>query len=103
MYSKDGTFCTMTTGADRKQAAAAPTDEERVQLFKTMFAYCGAYRVDGSRLFTKSDVAWTPNWTKRETSAAFTIDGKLMTTESSPFIAQLDGVEVIAVNVYEKE
>ena len=61
MYTKEGTFCTMATGIDRKQGASAPTDEERVGLFKTMYAYCGTYRVDGSKLMGRADVAWTPN------------------------------------------
>lgn len=41
VYSKDGTFCTMTTGADRKQAAAAPTDEERVSCSKPCLPIAG--------------------------------------------------------------
>jgi hypothetical protein len=65
-YTKEGTFCTMATGINREQGAVAPTDEERIELFKTMYAYCGTYRVDGSKLFAQPDVAWTPNWTKRE-------------------------------------
>ena len=77
MYTKEGTFCTMATGVDRKQGAGAPTDEERVGLFKTMYAYCGKYRVDGSKLVAQPDVAWTPNWTKQEHSASWKVDGKI--------------------------
>ncbi len=43
----------MTTAADRKQVALAPTDEERVGLFKTMYAYCGTYRIDGPKFITE--------------------------------------------------
>ena len=57
MYTKEGTFCTMATGVDRKQGAGAPTDEERVALFKSMYAYCGTYRVDGLKLLGQPDVA----------------------------------------------
>ena len=73
MYTKEGTFCTMATGVDRKQGAGAPTDEERVALFKSMYAYCGTYRVHGSKLLGQPDVAWTPNWAKQEHNA--TVEG----------------------------
>ena len=103
MYTREGTFCTMATGTDRKQGAAAPTDEERVGLFKTMYAYCGTYRIDGSKLFAQPDVAWTPNWTKQEHNASWKVDGKVLTVETLPFKSQLDGVDVVAIVEYEKE
>lgn len=102
-YTKEGTFCTMATGADRKQGAGVPTDEERVGLFKTMYAYCGTYRVDGTKLLAQPDVAWTPNWTKGEHNASWKVDGKVLTIETLPFKSQLDGVDVVAITEYEKE
>ena len=75
VYTKEGTFCTMATGIDRKQGAVAPTDEERVELFKTMYAYCGTYRLDGSKLLAQPDVAWTSNWTKREHNSSWNVNG----------------------------
>lgn len=103
MYTKEGTFCTMATGIDRKQAAVAPTDEERVGLFKTMYAYCGTYRLDGSKLLAQPDVAWTPNWTKGEHNASWKVDGKVLSIETLPFKSQLDGVDVVAIVEYVKE
>src|SRR5689334_8700758 len=84
MYTKEGTFCTMATGIDRKQGTGAPTDEERIGLFKSMYAYCGTYRVDGSKLLGQPDVAWTPNWTKREHNSSWKIEGKMLTVETLP-------------------
>lgn len=103
IYTKEGTFCTMTTGVDRKQSAAAPTDAERVSLFKIMYAYCGTYRADGQKLITQPDVAWTPNWTQRPGNLSWKLDGKILSVESSPFKSQLDGVDVVTVLEFEKE
>jgi hypothetical protein len=103
VYTKEGSFCTMATGVDRKQGAGAPSDEERVGLFKTMYAYCGTYRVEGSKLFGKSDVAWTPNWAKQEHNATWKVDGKTLVIETMPFKSQLDGVDVVAIVEYERE
>ena len=38
------------------------TDEERAQAFRTMIGYSGRYRVDGSTIATKVDVAWNESW-----------------------------------------
>ena len=103
VYTKEGTFCTMTTGADRKQSAGAPTDDERVALFKTMYAFCGTYRVDGQKMTYQSDVAWVPNWTQQPGNVSWKLDGKTLTVESLPFKSQLDGVDVIVVLELEKE
>jgi hypothetical protein len=103
MYTKEGTFCTMATGVDRKQGTGAPTDEERIALFKSMYAYCGTYRVDGSKLSGQPDVAWTPNWAKQEHNATWKVEGKKLTVETMPFKSQLDGAEVVAVVEYERE
>jgi hypothetical protein len=103
MYTKEGTFCTMATGVDRKQGAGAPTDEERIGLFKSMYAYCGTYRVEGAKLMGQPDVAWTPNWAKQEHNATWKVEGKKLTVETLPFKSQLDGAEVVAVVEYDRD
>ena len=103
IFTKEGTFCSMATGMDRKQGAGAPNDEERVGLFKTMYAYCGKYRVDGSKFSAESDVAWAPNWTKQELHRSWKVDGKVLSMESAPFKSQLDNVDVVAVVEFERE
>ncbi|WP_109143469.1 lipocalin-like domain-containing protein, partial [Bradyrhizobium sp. SUTN9-2] len=50
---------TVITGQGRK---AAQTDEERVALFRTLFAYTGTYKVEGDRLTTKVEVSWNESW-----------------------------------------
>ena len=103
IYAKEGTFCTMSTAAARKQAAAAPTDDERVGLFKSMYAYCGTYKVEGSKYTNHSDVAWTPGWLTSEHSATFTLEDKKLSFVTSAFKSQLDGADVVAIVEYERE
>ena len=101
--TREGTFCSMATGFDRQQGAGAPSDEERVGLFKTMYAYCGSYRVEGLKIIMQPDIAWAPNFTKQEQTRSWKIDGKILTMESSPFKSQLDGVDVVATVIYQRE
>jgi hypothetical protein len=103
IYTKEGTFCTMATGVNRKQSAGAPTDEERVALFKSMYGFCGKFRVDVANLTLESDVAWAPNWTQRPGKASWKIEGNVLTTESAPFKSQQDGAEVVAIVEFERE
>src|ERR1700746_2689380 len=57
IYTKEGTFCTMPTAADRKQAAPAVTEAEKPALFSSMYAYCGKYTIDGAKVSTIADTA----------------------------------------------
>jgi len=66
-----------------------------------MYAYCGTYRLDGSKLLAQPDVAWTPNWTKREHNSSWNVNGKVLTIETLPFKSQLDGVEVVDCRISE--
>lgn len=103
IYTKEGTFCSMGTGTDRKQAGGVATDEERLALFKTMYAYCGTYKVEGDKLRLQADVAWTPAWLKVQHDPTIKTDGKTLNLTTTPFKSQLDGVEVIAITEYTKE
>jgi hypothetical protein len=103
ILTKEGTFCIMSTKAERNQAGPAPTDEERVALFKSMFSFCGTYKADGSVYTMQADVAWTPGWLKGPHHDVITVNGKNMTLESKPFKSQLDGAEVVATTEYERE
>jgi hypothetical protein len=104
IYTKEGTYCNMATASGRKQAGPAPTDEERLALFKSMYAFCGTYKVEGSKISGQPDVAWTPGWiTGGARTNTMKLDGKKLTIESTPFKSQLDGVDVVAITEYERE
>jgi len=55
----DGRWLALATPSGR---TAPTTDEERAQAFRTMIGYSGRYRVDGSTITTKVDVAWNESW-----------------------------------------
>jgi hypothetical protein len=103
IYTKEGTFCTMATAADRKQAAAAVSDAEKPGLFTSMYAFCGKYTVDGSKLSTVPDTAWAPSWVGTPRGNKWEVKDKTLTIETEPFKSARDGVEVIAIVQYERE
>jgi hypothetical protein len=103
IYTKEGTFCTMATAADRKQAGPAVADAEKPALFSTMYAYCGKYSVDGAKVSTMADTAWAPAWLTSPHDGKWEVKGKILTIETTSFKSMRDGVEVIAIVQYDRE
>jgi Lipocalin-like domain len=42
---------------------STPTDEERVELYDTMFAYAGTYSFDARSVTHHVDISWNEAWT----------------------------------------
>ena len=72
IFTPEGRMAVVLTGEGRK----APTaDQDRADLFKSMVAYTGIYRVDGDKWITKVDVAANPAWVGTEQTRFFRVDG----------------------------
>jgi hypothetical protein len=70
-FSADGRMSVVVTGEGRKPAA---TDADRAELFKTLVAYAGTYRVQGDRWITKVEVAHNPAWVGGEQARTFRLE-----------------------------
>ncbi len=57
IFTPDGRMMVVLTDEGRK---APKDDQDRADLFKTMIAYTGMYRIEGDRWITKVDVAANP-------------------------------------------
>lgn len=80
---------------------AKMTDQERADLFKTMVAYGGTFRVEGNRFITNVDISWNENWTGTLQPRNFKIDGKRLIISVDPQVG-VDGRRVTAVLTWEK-
>jgi hypothetical protein len=72
VYTPEGRMWSIVTGEGRE---APKTDQDRIELFKSMFALTGMYRVESDKLITKVDVSWNPAWVDKEQVRTFKIDG----------------------------
>lgn len=72
LFGADHRMMVVLTGEARKPAA---TDAERAELFRSLVAYTGTYRVDGDRWITKVDVAHNPAWVGTEQARTFAFEG----------------------------
>jgi Lipocalin-like domain len=58
-YTKGGHFLIFAVAQDRKKNEnIVATDAERVELFKSMFAWGGTYRTEGDNVIYNVDIAW---------------------------------------------
>ena len=72
IFTSERRMIVVNTGEGRK---APNTDQDRADLFKSMVAYTGTYRVEGDKWITKVDVAANPAWVGTEQTRFFRVDG----------------------------
>ena len=85
MYGRDGRMMIFMVAEKRPQPKdlATATDQERVDLFKTMLAYSGTYDFDGKVVTHHIDVAW--NGIKDSPQRDVKLDGrKLVLSYTGP-------------------
>ena len=76
IFTPQGRMMVLLTAEGRKVARqAVQTDQDRADLYKSMFAYTATYRVEGEKIISKFDVAHTPDWIGCEVMQLFKIDG----------------------------
>ena len=95
MYGNDGRMLVLnlTSGRPKPNSLDAITDEQRVQLFRTMVAYGGTYTTDGHSVVSHHvDISWNECWTGTTQVRSVTREGeRLVYTTTSPAPGVLDG------------
>jgi hypothetical protein len=82
IFTPEGRMMVLLTDDGRK---TPNTDQDRADLFKTMLAYTGIYRIEGDKWITKVDVSGNPALVGTEQARFFRIDGDRL-QESTPFM-----------------
>ena len=72
IFTPEGRMMGMIEGDGRK---APQTDEDRVRLFRTMFAYSGLYRLEGDKWIMAVDIAWNPAWIGTDQVRFYKLEG----------------------------
>jgi hypothetical protein len=77
IYTPEGRMMTLITAAGLK---AATTDQERANLWRSMVAWSGTYRVEGDKLITRIEVSSMPTWVGAERVLLLRFDGDRLQT-----------------------
>ena len=95
-FSRNGNMVHLVLRDDRK-APAGPdlTDAERTELFKTMAAFSGTYKVEGNKIIFHYEATWVQSRTGTDDARTFETSGKKLMISSAPIKSGLDGKEVV--------
>lgn len=102
-FTPDGRVMSLITNEKRPRPASAEkiTDQQRVELFNSMNAYAGTYKLSGSKLTYSFDLVHN-EVTERAAAREIKIDGRRMTMLNEPARSTMDGKMVQTTTVWEK-
>lgn len=75
---------TVSVGGDGDRKKVPTCDADLSELWKSLLAYTGKFRVEGEYLVTDVDVAWYELWTGTEQRRKFKLDGDSLTIVTKP-------------------
>jgi hypothetical protein len=81
LLTPEGRAMVITTADNRKPGT---DDAGRAALHKSMLAYTGKYRIEGSDFITTVDVSWNESWNGTEQRRHYRIEGDKLFIESAP-------------------
>ncbi len=79
-----GRMMTVCIGGDGDRNKTPTSQADFSELWKTMLAYTGKYRVEGDELVTNVDVSWYELWTGTEQRRQFKLEGNKLTIVTKP-------------------
>ena len=102
IYTKGGHVAFVLAGDNRKvPAGASATDAERINLFNTIAAGSGTYKVEGNNIIVTYAASWNQTWTGITQTRKFEIVGNKLTVTSAP-TKDLAGQDIVFVVTYER-
>jgi hypothetical protein len=103
-YSRDGRMSAILVKDGRRKPPdlAKMTNEDRVELFKTVIAYGGTFTFDGKTVTHHVDISWNENWTGTAQVRNIKLEGDKLYISTNPLPSTVDGRPVIGVLVWEK-
>ena len=103
-FGRDGRVFALLTSDYRPNVpdVTKMTDQDRVELYKTLIAYAGTYTFDGKAIKVRVDVSWNESWNGTEQIRHVKVEGKRLIISTEPAIGALDGKLRTSVYTWEK-
>jgi len=103
-YGRDGRMLVLIVSNNRPNIPdlAKMTDQERIELFKTMIAYGGTYTYDGKTVTHHIDISWNQNWTGTDGVREVKFEGNRLILSTRPSPDPIDGKLGTAVVTWER-
>jgi len=102
-FGRDGRVTGLIVSEKRPkpESAAKMTDQQRVELFNTMNAYAGTYKLEGNKLTYRYDLTHN-EVPERASVREIKIEGRKLTIVNEPARSVMDGKMVTTTTVWEK-
>jgi hypothetical protein len=96
IYEASGYTATIFTSADRKPPLAPrATNQEAIDLYRSMIAFAGRYELIGNRLVYHPEISWNEEWNGTIQERVFEVDGDRLEVKSLPGMGALTGVRSV--------
>jgi hypothetical protein len=101
MHTKGGYVSYMFVSDSRKAPEGSVTDADRIQMFNTINAATGTYKIEGDKVLFHADEAISQSFKGQNLTYTFKIEGKNLTMVTDP-IKSPSGGEIVNVTTYER-
>jgi hypothetical protein len=102
-YTSDGYLVYIITDPTRRPPVAPKaTDAEAAQLYRTMGAYAGRYKIENDELIVNPEVASSPALVGTEQTYVFEVKGDRYELKTNPFVSPAIGKQVVYALVWER-
>ena len=99
----DGRMMAIYTDPSRKAPAQTKiTDAEALQLFQTMNAYAGTYKIEDDKLIIRREIDARGAFVGAEQVRFFKVDGDRLQYKSAPFVSSFDGKQIVSNLVWDR-
>jgi hypothetical protein len=103
IFTKSGHFALVLTAEKRTRPAAEnPTDAESVELFRSMGANAGAYKLTPGKIAFTYTESWNERWTGTTRLSDAELKGNVLTFKSLPIASTLTGKTIVFTTVLER-
>lgn len=102
-YTRDGRMTVLVVARERiRPAALVPTNEEKIALYDTMFAYAGTFDFDGAKVVHHIDTSWNEAWRGTNQIRFCEFHGDTLTYVSAPAKSPMNGRDCVHTVVLER-
>jgi Lipocalin-like domain len=103
-YGKDGRLLVLIVRSDRPKPESVEkmTDQQRVELFRTMTSYGKTYKFDGNKVEHYIDISWNEVWTGTTVVRDLKKEGDKLVYTARPAPFSGDGKMSVVTVVWEK-
>jgi Lipocalin-like domain len=103
IYEPNGYVATIFTRSDRQQPLSPQaTDQEAVNLYRSMIAFAGRYELSGKRLIYRPEISRNETWNGTEQERVIEVSEDRLETNSVPAVSTLTGARTVFSLVWER-